>query len=408
MHNVLKVPKILLPKNVDMTKWSCVACDQFTSEPEYWQKLEEFVGDSPSTLKLIYPEVYLKNSDSKRVDAINNTMSAYYDKELFEEVESLILVKRVLNNGEVRLGLMLAVDLEAYEYTPENKALIKATEKTVVERLPARINVRKNATLELPHVMLLVDDPDMSIIEPLYSESEEYEILYDFKLNMDGGYIVGYKVPNSESVLEKIYALLDDELIYSRYGVKNNKILFAVGDGNHSLATAKECWELTKKGLSEDEKANHAARYALCELVNLYDESLKFEPIHRIIFNANDDFIVNMALNLSGEGRIKVVYSNEEYLINVPINPSEAIRDIQDYIDAYIEEHSEVEQDYIHGDSNLSQIAARDNAIAIFMPTLSKEGLFKYCLTRGVLPRKSFSMGVAEDKRYYLEARKIK
>lgn len=408
MHNVLKVPKILLPKNVDMTKWSCVACDQFTSEPEYWQELEEFVGDSPSTLKLIYPEVYLKNSDSKRVDAINNTMSAYYDKGLFEEIESLILVKRVLNNGEVRLGLMLAVDLEAYEYTPENKALIKATEKTVVERLPARIDVRKNATLELPHVMLLVDDPDMSIIEPLYSESEEYEILYDFKLNMDGGWIVGYKVPNSETVLEKIYALLDDELIYSRYGVKDNKILFAVGDGNHSLATAKECWELTKKGLSEDEKANHAARYALCELVNLYDESLKFEPIHRIIFNANDDFIVNMALNLSGEGRIKVVYSNEEYLINVPINPSEAIRDIQDFIDAYIEEHNEVEQDYIHGDSNLSQIAARDNAIAIFMPTLSKEGLFKYCLTRGVLPRKSFSMGVAEDKRYYLEARKIK
>lgn len=408
MHNVLKVPKILLPKNVDMTKWSCVACDQFTSEPEYWQKLEEFVGDLPSTLKLIYPEVYLKNSDSIRVDAINNTMSAYYDKGLFEEVESLILVKRVLNNGEVRLGLMVAVDLEAYEYTPENKALIKATEKTVVERLPARIDVRKNATLELPHVMLLVDDPDMSIIEPLYSESEEYEILYDFKLNMDGGWIVGYKVPNSETVLEKIYALLDDELIYSRYGVKDNKILFAVGDGNHSLATAKECWELTKKGLSEDEKANHAARYALCELVNLYDESLKFEPIHRIIFNANDDFIVNMALNLSGEGRIKVVYSNEEYLINVPINPSEAIRDIQDFIDAYIEEHGEVEQDYIHGDSNLSQIAARDNAIAIFMPTLSKEGLFKYCLTRGVLPRKSFSMGVAEDKRYYLEARKIK
>lgn len=333
MHNVLKVPKILLPKNVDMTKWSCVACDQFTSEPEYWQKLEEFVGDSPSTLKLIYPEVYLKNSDSIRVDAINNTMSAYYDKGLFEEVESLILVKRVLNNGEVRLGLMIAVDLEAYEYTPENKALIKATEKTVVERLPARIDVRKNATLELPHVMLLVDDPDMSIIEPLYSESEEYEILYDFKLNMDGGWIVGYKVPNSETVLEKIYALLDDELIYSRYGVKDNKILFAVGDGNHSLATAKECWELTKKGLSEDEKANHAARYALCELVNLYDESLKFEPIHRIIFNANDDFIVNMALNLSGEGRIKVVYSHEEYLINVPINPSEAIRDIQDFID---------------------------------------------------------------------------
>lgn len=408
MHNVLKVPKILLPKNVDMTKWSCVACDQFTSEPEYWQELEEFVGDSPSTLKLIYPEVYLKNSDSKRVDAINNTMSAYYDKGLFEEIESLILIKRVLNNSEVRLGLMLAVDLEVYEYTPENKALIKATEKTVVERLPARIDVRKNATLELPHVMLLVGDPDMSIIEPLYSESEEYEILYDFKLNMDGGWIVGYKVPNSETVLEKIYALLDDELIYSRYGVKDNKILFAVGDGNHSLATAKECWELTKKGLSEDEKANHAARYALCELVNLYDESLKFEPIHRIIFNANDDFIVNMALNLSGEGRIKVVYSNEEYLINVPINPSEAIRDIQDFIDAYIEEHNEVEQDYIHGDSNLSQIAARDNAIAIFMPTLSKEGLFKYCLTRGVLPRKSFSMGVAEDKRYYLEARKIK
>lgn len=398
MDEIIKIPKILLPANeVDLYKWACVACDQFTSEPKYWEDLAAAVGDAPSTLNMVFPEVYLGKDDDKRIADINATMTNYLSSGKFKEYEGLILVKRILANGKIRLGLMIAVDLEQYEYTEKNNAPIKATEKTVVERLPARIKIRRNAPLELPHVMLLMDDSELDILEPLYKESDSFDMLYDFKLNMGGGKITGYAVPEPDALIEKI----------TQKFCGKGDIVFAVGDGNHSLATAKECWNEISRGLKADERINHPARYALCELVNLYDESLEFEPIHRVVFNATHDFIVNMALRLSGEERMKVVFNDEEYLINISVNPSDAIKDIQDYIDEYIEENPEVTEDYIHGDDNLIKVAKRESGIALFMPTIAKNTLFGYSARRGVLPRKSFSMGVAEDKRYYLEARKI-
>lgn len=407
MSEIVRCPKVLLPKSVDMTKWAVVACDQFTSQPKYWEAVQELVGDSPSTLKVVLPEIHLSSNNIKaQVAAINNTMKDYLSQDMFNEINSFILVKRTLSGGAIRLGLMLEVDLEAYEYTPNNTALVKATERTVLERLPARIEVRSDACLELPHIMLLCDDRYNSIIEPLYADSDNMTVLYDFDLNMNGGRITGYKVENTSAVIDSINALLDDKLIMDRYRTEN-KILFCVGDGNHSLATAKECWNNIKKSLTIQEQLTHPARFCLCELVNLHDESLAFEPIHRIIKGADVAFIVEMTLALDGDGRMKVEYNGVEYILNIPVNPSDAIKDIQDFIDKYLAENEGLTQDYIHGDNYLKEVAAQCNGVAIFMPTISKDSLFDYCIRRGVLPRKSFSMGVAEDKRYYLEARKI-
>lgn len=403
---VIKKPSILLPKDCDMTKWSVVACDQFTAQPEYWKELESLVEDEISSLNITLPEIYLHGDIKGRIAKIQRTMGEYLGGGIFDQINDFILVKRTLKNGTVRLGLMLEVDLDSYDYTPKNNALIKATEKTVVERLPARIQVRIGASLELPHIMLLVDDPDKTIIEPLYTDCDLYDKLYDFDLSMNGGNIVGYRVNNPDDVVNAINKIMSPETALSRYN-SEQPILFCVGDGNHSLATAKECWNSIKDSLSEDERENHPAKYALCELVNLHDESLVFEPIHRLIIGANDDFIVNMARELDGEERMKVLFEDREYILNIPANPADAIKDIQDCIDLYIDENTSIEQDYIHGDDYLTQIARDKGAIAIFMPTIDKSSLFDYCLRRGSLPRKSFSMGVAEDKRYYLEARKI-
>lgn len=407
MSNIIQIPKILLPNDsIDFTKWAVVACDQFTSEPEYWEELAKIVGDAPSTLDMILPEVYLTSDNQEKIDKINNAMHNYLESDFFKEIESMVLVKRTLDNGDTRLGLMLAIDLDAYEYTPKNTALIKATEKTVEERIPPRLQVRQNACLEVPHIMLLIDDPQGEIIESLYADSDIFDKLYDFELNMNGGHITGFKVENSEDVIDKINSFLVPEYIRDRYN-SDHGMLFAVGDGNHSLATAKECWNNIKANLTEEERKSHPARYALCELVNLHDESLVFEPIHRLIFGAGQDFIDGMMSTLHGEGRIRIRYNGENYSVAVPENPSDAIKDIQDYIDKYISSHEGVRQDYIHGDETLSQLVKKNEALGIFMPTLSKSGFFDYVVRRGVLPRKSFSMGVANDKRYYLECRKI-
>lgn len=398
MNKFVKKPNILIPNtDIDYQKWAVVACDQFTSQPDYWEKLKEYVGDEPSTLNLIFPEVYLNTNRNMRTALINETMKDYYDKGIFKQIDDFILVRRICSDGKTRLGLMVEIDLEAYDYTPENTAPIKATERTVVERLPVRISVRRNASLEVPHIMLLVDDAEKAIIEPLYTDSDNYERLYDFELNMGGGRLTGYRVTDSEALEERLNALFSDP----------KGMVFAVGDGNHSLATAKECWNEIKKSLSEEEIETHPARYALCELVNLHDESLVFEPIHRIVLNADEDFIVEMARVLDGDARLKLIYSGKKYVINVPENPSDAIKDIQNFIDEYIAEHPLIEIDYIHGDDHLKSVAQNGGGVAIFMPTIDKSGLFDYVTRRGVLPRKSFSMGAAEDKRYYFEAHKI-
>lgn len=410
MKDTVKIPKILLPKAaVDKSKWSVIACDQFTSQPDYWNKLDKFVGDAPSTLRMIYPEVYLEEKNKQeRIAAINANMRKYLQEGLFEEFEGFILVERDTPDGQKRLGLVIAVDLEDYEYTPQNDALIKATEKTVVERLPARIEVRKSACLESPHIMLLMDDRS-GIIESLYAKREQSELAYDFSLNMGGGSIKGYKIKDCKSVIDALRGLLDKDTLEEKYG-GDKPILFAVGDGNHSLATAKECWNNIKKTLSKDELDTHPARYALCELVNLHDKSLRFRPIHRAVFGVGEEFVEYMAnclAELGGESKVKVVYAGKTYYWQVSENASDAIADVQQLMDEYNKSHKDMIIDYIHGDEHLLGVAKEKNAVAVFMPCLEKNGLFRYVVKRGVLPRKSFSMGHAEDKRYYLECRAI-
>ena len=316
--NLVKIPDILIPnKKIDYSKWSCIACDQFSSQPKYWAALTEIVGDSPSVLNLILPEAYLNLNQDEKIENINKTMSQYVNDNIFENVNSFVFVKRTLNNGKVRLGLMIEVDLEQYEYTDCNNAYIKATEKTVTERLPARINIRKNACLELPHIMMLLDDKSGDIIESIYKDIDKMDVLYDFELNMNGGHIKGYKVNDNDKLIEKLNGLTDKNFIKSKYNFDGN-IAFIVGDGNHSLATAKECWNLIKENLSKEEQLTHRARYALVELVNIYDKSLEFEPIHRLLVGADINFVKSMSKTLTkGDSKVKLIYDNKEYLFSV-------------------------------------------------------------------------------------------
>ena len=404
----VKIPKILLPsKDIDPTKWAVIACDQFTSQPDYWERLDDLVGDAKSTLKLIYPEAYLERDDKEaRTQAINDTMQEYLAQGVFSEVEDFVLVDRQIADGRHRIGLMISVDLDDYEYTPFNTALIKATEKTVVERLPARIAVRKGASIELPHIMLLMDD-DKDILGRLYANRDSMDKLYDFTLNMGGGRLVGYRVKDSEKVRSRLEELASGEVSKSKYGVEQS-IMFVVGDGNHSLATAKECWENIKKTLTPEQTLTHPARYALCELVNLHDSSLEFSPIHRVVFNVGEEFISYLQDRLVGDDTTIANYKDKQYLLHINSSPSDAIADIQQAIDDYLATHSKAYVDYVHGEEYTLDVARSNDAVAIFMPTISKQSLFGYVARRGVLPRKSFSMGHAEDKRYYMEAKLIK
>ena len=411
MKNIVKVPKILLPKgHIDKSKWSVIACDQFTSQPDYWEKLADYVEDSPSALNIIFPEVYLEEKGKQeRIKTINSNMYNYLKCGIFEEFEGFILVERTTPDGQKRLGLVIAVDLEEYDYTPENDALIKATEKTVVDRLPPRIEVRKGACLELPHIMMLMDDRKEKIIERLYKSKDFFPKAYDFDLNMNGGHIKGYKIANCAPVIDKLNSLLDKTVLIEKYG-SDKPILFAVGDGNHSLATAKECWNKIKKTLKKIEISEHPARYALCELVNLHDKSLQFQPIHRVVLGVDEDFIDYMGKGLEkldGRAQVKVIYKDKIYYWKVSENPSDAIADIQHLMDIYAKTHKKMVIDYIHGDGHLQEVSKVNDGVGVFMPCLEKDGLFDYVVRRGVLPRKSFSMGHAEDKRYYLECRYI-
>ena len=404
----VKIPKILLPcKDIDPTKWAVIACDQFTSQPDYWGRLDDLVGDAKSTLRLIYPEAYLERDDKEaRTQAINDTMQEYLAQGVFSEVEDFVLVDRQIADGRHRIGLMISIDLDDYEYTPFNTALIKATEKTVVERLPARIAVRKGASIELPHIMLLMDD-DKDILGELYANRDSMDKLYDFTLNMGGGRLVGYRVKDSEKVRARLEELASGEVSKNKYGVEQS-IMFVEGDGNHSLATAKECWENIKKTLTPEQALTHPARYALCELVNLHDSSLEFSPIHRVMFNVDEQFISYLQDRLVGDDTTTATYKDKQYLLHINASPSDAIADIQQAIDDYLATHSNAYVDYVHGEEYTLDVARSNDAVAIFMPTISKQSLFGYVARRGVLPRKSFSMGHAEDKRYYMEAKLIK
>ncbi len=411
---------ILLPKDSDMTKWAVVACDQFTSEPAYWQTVEEQVGEAPSTLRLILPEARLKDADvENHIAAINETMKQYMNSGLFQTLtDSLIYVERQQSDGKIRHGLVGMVDLEQYDFTPGSGALIRATEGTVLDRIPPRAKVRRNASIELPHVMLLIDNPERTVIEPLTAAADTMKKLYDFDLMQGGGHIRGYQLSDKQvdAVAESLLALTTEEVMERKYGVKGvAPLLFAVGDGNHSLATAKACYEEKKQGLTPEETLHMPSRYALVEVVNNHDDALQFEPIHRVLFGVKPDHLLAEFRKVypnahegKGEGHtIGVVYEGYEGYITVPDPTMQlAVGTLQSFLDEYLKEFGG-EVDYIHGDDVTRELGAQHGNMGFLLPAMGKEQLFKTVMADGVLPRKTFSMGHAQDKRYYLESRKI-
>lgn len=405
---------ILLPKVEDMTKWSVVACDQFTSQPEYWERVEKYVGNEQSAYHLILPEANLgTEKEEEHLQKIHSTMEEYLEKEVFASYEnSYIYIERTMQNGTIRRGLLGMVDLEAYEYTPGNEAPIRATEKTVAERIPPRMKVREDAAIELPHVLLLCDDEENLLLEPLSVAKQEMPQIYDFDLMENGGHITGYLVQGEavEAFAQRLEQF--ESNLPSRYADLHNKpMTFAVGDGNHSLATAKACYEAMKTANPGKDLSKHPARYALVELENIYDDSQVFEPIHRIV-TQTDAYELLDALKsncAAAEGfQITWVIGNERGTMMLDKSKGElAVGIVQKFLDEYLENH-EGEIDYIHGEADLEQLAAQPDAIGFLLPAMEKNQLFRGVIRDGVLPRKTFSMGHAVEKRYYLEARKIR
>ena len=419
----MKIPfragNILIPKKTDMTKWSVVACDQYTSEPEYWNEVTEIVGDAPSTLNLTLPEIYLEESDvNERIKRINENMNKLLAEDFFNELEdSMIYLERTQSDGKVREGLMGIVDLEDYSYEVGSQTLIRATEKTVIERIPPRVKVRENAKLELPHIMILIDDEKKDIIESLKNKVTETDVVYDFDLMKNGGHIKGYKL-NGEVINEintKLENLADKDYFEKKYNVHDKGILlFAMGDGNHSLATAKACYENLKKTMSKEEYLNHPARYALVELVNLHSSALEFEAINRVVFDVDSKKLVEeltkyYTINEKGNGQeFELVTSDgvkKLYIENPKSNI--AVGSIQMFLDEYLKNNSG-KIDYIHGDDVTEELTLKGNNVGFIFKPMKKEELFRTVILDGALPRKTFSMGHSYDKRYYLEARKIK
>ena len=413
----LKKTNILIPnENIDLTKWTVIACDQYTSNQEYWDNVEKIVGDNPSTLRLTLPEIYLEKEDEQeRINNINNTMKEYLSTNVLKEYkDTMFYIERTLANNKVRKGLIGVIDLEEYDFKEGSTSLIRATEKTIIERIPPRVKIRENASLELPHIMLLIDNEEKDIIDNI--DSSKLDKIYDFDLMNDSGHIVGYQLPENEinRIFNCLEECLDKELFNKKYQTENKDVLlFAVGDGNHSLATAKTIYEQLKETLSEDEYLNHPSRYALVEIVNLHSESLDFEPIHRLVFNFDVENILKELnsyydLNTTGEGqKFKVITSNEEktyYISNPKSNLS--VGSIQVFLDEYLKDRSS-KVDYIHEEEAVTKLIENDN-IGFIFDTISKNDLFKTVILEGTLPRKTFSMGISNDKRFYLESRKIK
>jgi len=402
-----------------MKKWSVVACDQYTSEPEYWQEAESIIGESESTLRLTVPEIYLNDEDiDARIKRTNAAMADYMEKEIFTEYKnSYIFVERTLANGAKRLGIVGMVDLEDYDYSVGSESKIRATEGTVVERIPPRLKVREAALIELPHIMMLIDDETADIVESNAEKCSEFKKVYDFDMMQASGHITGYVMSDeaANEVDRKLAALDNLDAFNKKYGVnEESPLIFAMGDGNHSLATAKANYENLKKEIGEDAK-NSLARYALCELVNLHDKSLVFEAIHRVVFGASGEGFIkaleakyDVSFN-GGEGQtFTFVYAGEEKKITVK-NPDEylTVATVQKVIDAYIKEVGG-EVDYIHGEDVVRKLSEDTKNFGIILETMDKKDLYKSVILDGALPRKTFSMGEACDKRFYTEARKIK
>lgn len=426
-----RVPRILMPKpGTDLSKWAVIACDQFTSQPEYWEKLDKSVDSAPSTLRITLPEVYLEEPDvGDRIQTIHGAMEQYLSDGVLEELPAgMVLTSRDTGGTCDRKGLVLAFDLEDYDYRLGSTSAIRPTEKTVEERIPPRLAVREGAAVELPHIMLLIDDPDCSVIEPLFAETEKLQKLYDVDLMENGGHLTGWFLPEGE-LTEKVEAglarLADRAVFNAKYGVDDSKPIlpFAVGDGNHSMATAKASWEKIKAGLSPEEQENHPARYVLAEVVNLHDQSLEIEGIYRVLFGADADDVLSAAQAFFAAHGSEAITADEA-LVDGQSFPFETadrkgflnvknskwalpVATLQAFLDDYLAAHPAVKIDYIHGLDVLHNLSVQPGNMGFSLPDPAKEDLFRGVIFDGVLPRKTFSMGEAREKRYYMEAKRI-
>ena len=429
----IQIPQVYLPKSgTDLTRWAVIACDQFTSEPEYWKEVEAIVGDAPSTLNLTFPEVYLEQpSGDERIKNIQETMRKYMDEGILQPHEGLIYVERTVD-GKTRKGVILCLDLEAYDYTKGSSSLIRATEGTIVERLPPRIKIREGALLELPHILVLIDDPKRTVIEPLSAAKSKLQKLYDFDLMLESGHLAGYAItPELEDqVVEALRSLAKPETFAAKYGIDEDQsvLLFAMGDGNHSLATAKAIWEKMKPQVGMD----HPARYALVEIENVHDEGLAFEPIHRVLFGLKKDLFAELQkafganltykpaatahdmINIvdSGTGDkqiIGLVGGGREFGVIEIANASSnlPVGTLQTFLDDFLRQGSAEKIDYVHGGDVTVKLGSQPDNAGFYLPGMSKSDLFKTAILDGALPRKTFSMGEAREKRFYMEARKI-
>jgi len=436
----LQVPNILLPKKeVDMQRWAVIACDQYTSDRDYWRHLDEQIGMAPSTLRLTLPEVYLEDSDvEERIQAINRTMETYLAQGILEEQPpGLILVNRSTSAVPSRKGLMVALDLERYDYRPGSQSLIRATEGTIIERLPPRIRVRENAPIELPHIMVLIDDPQYTVIEPLFEE--KLEKVYDVELLCQGGHLKGYRVDQPElleQVAKALEKLADPQSYRTRYNIEGEVMLYAMGDGNHSFATAKAIWEQLKEEAGDPQRVmDHPARFALVELVNVHDPGLEFEAIHRVLFDVDGEALkqqmdgffdqrgMPLTMNACTDLKAAKAYIDEaqaEHAFVMVVAGSFFVCDISDpeftlevaslqaFLDDFLGRNADVRIDYIHGEDEVTEMGSKKNSAGFFLPSISKHDLFRTIVLDGALPRKTFSMGEADEKRFYLECRRIK
>ncbi|MDE5771135.1 MAG: Maf family nucleotide pyrophosphatase [Ruminococcus sp.] len=408
---------ILIPKNEDMHRWSVIACDQYTSEPEYWDEVYKTVGNAPSSLNLILPEIYLENDNvSERIGNIHTAMDKYVSDGVFEEYKNaMVYVKRIQRNGVLRQGIVGAIDLEKYDFSKGSTSEVRATEATVIERIPPRIKVRQGACLELPHIMILIDDPENTVIEPL--AEQDMKKLYDFELMQNGGSIKGYLVDSNtqEKIDCALCELADPEKFRKKYNLENTPVLlYAMGDGNHSLATAKEFYEQLKKANPEQDFSGHPARYALAEIVNLHSDALKFEAIHRLVCDVDCEKLISelteaLELSENAESDQYVIIScngTEKKLYINKKSSNLSVGSLQNFLDGYIKANGG-KIDYIHGTDTVKSLAEKHSGIAFILPDMNKSQLFPTVIKDGALPRKTFSMGHAEDKRFYIEARKI-
>ena len=402
MKNAFSPAKILLPKEGTFDSWAVIACDQFSSEKEYWDRVSRRVENIPSTFHMIVPEAYLEGISMEEASkSRNENMKTYLESGVFTEYENTyVYVERTITGGKIRRGLVGKIDLEAYDYLPGTNPPARASEKTVVDRLPPRIAVRRGAAVEMPHVLVLSDDARRKVIEPLTEKTASFDLLYDFDLMEEGGHIRGFAVTGTEA--DAVTAAIDS--------LGERSVQFVIGDGNHSLAAAKDIWREVKKTLTPEEQENHPARFALVELCNVYDEGIEFEPIHRICFDCDPEAVL-VSLKEKAydpEGReLRYLFGGKEGTVKIRnASLGSLIGEVQTVLDEWEKKGSPV--DYIHDDKALEKLAEKENTFALFLPAMEKEDLFRTVEVAGVFPKKSFSIGHARDKRYYLECRKIK